>query len=232
MKVKRAVWGLLALTMVLAWASQGALAASREDAAIKVKEAELVLEQIMTSHDRSIPSDLMKTAKAVAIFPNMVKAGFIIGGQYGTGLVMVRRAGGGFGPPAFFSMGGVSAGFQIGAQATDLILVVAKQRGLDGLLKNKVKFGADLAVVAGPVGRRGEAGLSGASLQADVLSYSRSKGLFAGVSLEGAGIEFDKETTSNYYGKALTMADFMAPGKVMAPPEAQSLIKTLDKAGR
>lgn len=229
--MSRAAWwlaGLALLTLCLAGPGR-ALAGDKKDGTLKVKEAEVVIDQIMSAGDASIPRDLLAKAKAVAIFPDLIKAGFVVGGQYGTGVVMVRQGDGSWGPPAFFTMGGASLGLQLGAQAADVVMVIMKQRGLDGILSNKVKFGADLAVVAGPVGRRGEASISGASLYADAYSYSRSKGLFAGVSLEGAGLEYDVETTREFYGQNLSVRDVLERGKAHAPAVAQSLMRTLDR---
>jgi len=220
---------LLAASLCLvALAAIPALATDKVEAELKLKEAEVVVRQIMLSPDSNIPSDLVRKAKAVVIFPGMVKAGFIVGGQYGTGVVIARRADGSFGAPAFYTMGGVSAGLQIGAQAVDVIMLVMNKKGLDGILHNKVKFGADIGVAAGPVGRRAEAGVTGADLYADVYSYSRAKGAFAGVSLEGAGLEYDVDTTKAVYGKALTAGEILSQGAVSPPAPALPLIKALN----
>ncbi|MBI4800300.1 MAG: lipid-binding SYLF domain-containing protein [Desulfarculus sp.] len=227
-------WGLVAgMAWLLVAAAFGpALAGSKSEANLKVTEAQVVMEQVMSSGDASIPQDLLQKAKAVAIFPDMVKAGFLVGGQYGTGVVMTRRDDGSWGPPAFFTMGGVSFGLQLGAQAADVVLVIMKQRGLDGLLTNKIRFGADLGVAVGPVGRRGEASISAASGYADAYSYSRTKGLFAGLSLEGGGIEYDAQTTSAFYGKSLKVRDVLKGGKVSPPEPAKTLMKTMDRFAR
>ncbi|MCA1905480.1 MAG: lipid-binding SYLF domain-containing protein [Desulfarculus sp.] len=221
-----AVLGLVALM------ATPALAVDKMEAELKLKEAEVVVRQIMLAPDSNIPSDLVRKARAVVIFPGMVKAGFIVGGQYGTGVVIARRADGAFGAPAFYTMGGVSAGLQIGAQAVDVIMLVMNKKGLDGILKNKVKFGADIGVAAGPVGRRAEAGVTGADLYADVYSYSRAKGAFAGISLEGAGLEYDAETTKAVYGRALTASEILAKGEAAAPASAASLINALNSLGK
>ena len=223
--------GGLAGLLVLAGLAP-ARAASKAEATLKVTEAEVVMEQVMSTADASIPHDLLQKAKAVAIFPDMVKAGFLVGGQYGTGVVMARRDDGSWGPPAFFTMGGASFGLQIGAQAADVVLVIMKQRGLEGLLTNKIRFGADVGVAVGPVGRRGEASISAASGYADAYSYSRTKGLFAGLSLEGGGIEFEAQTTSAFYGKNLTVRDVLKGGKATPPPAAKTLMQTMDRFAR
>lgn len=217
----------LALLALLTW-TWPANAGDKQDGVIKVKEADVVVSQIMSGEDNAIPVDLLKKCRAVVIFPDMVKAGFIVGGQYGTGVVLARQPQGGFSAPAFFVMGGVSAGLQIGAQAADVIMLVMNEKGLKGILNNKLKFGADAGVAAGPVGRRAEAALTGANVYADVYSYSRTKGAFAGISLEGGGIDFDAETSKAYYGKALTARDILEKGLATPPPSAQNLINTLN----
>ena len=223
----------LFLALLLALGCGSALAKDKTEADLTLKEAALVLERIMTQGDNSIPTDLLRRAKAVAIFPGMFKAGFIVGGTYGTGIVCVRNPEGGFSAPAFYDMGGASVGFQIGGESVDLVLVVMKQRGLDGLMKNQVKFGADVAVAAGPVGRRGEAAVSGASPHADIYSYSLAKGLFAGVSLEGTGMGFDAETNQNYYGGKPSASSVLLEGQV-APttPAARNVMQTLDRLAK
>ncbi|CAO0822313.1 SH3 domain-containing YSC84-like protein 1 [Desulfarculales bacterium] len=223
--------GALAGLGVLA-ALHPAMAGSKAEATTKVTEAQVVMEHVMSSDDASIPQDLLHKAKAVAIFPDMVKAGFLVGGQYGTGVVMARRGDGSWGPPAFFTMGGVSFGLQLGAQAADVVLVIMKQRGLDGLLNNKIKLGADVGVAVGPVGRRGEASISGFSGYADAYSYSRTKGLFAGLSLEGGGIEYDAKTTGKFYGKNLEVREVLQGGQATPPVVAQTLMQAMDRFGR
>ncbi|MFH1034056.1 MAG: lipid-binding SYLF domain-containing protein [Pseudomonadota bacterium] len=223
--------GGVAVLLVL-WTLATALADSKAEATTKVKAAQVVMEEVMASEDSSIPHDLLKKAKAVAIFPDMVKAGFLVGGQYGTGVVMARRGDGSWGPPAFFTMAGASFGLQIGAQAADVVLVIMKQRGLDGLLKNKIRFGADVGVAVGPVGRRGEASISGASGYADAYSYSRTKGLFAGLSLEGGGIDFDAKTTGHFYGHKLKAREVLQGGKATPPAVGQALMQTMDRFAR
>lgn len=231
--MRRRLWliGALAGVWILA-ALTPAQADSKAEATTKVKAAQVVVEEVMSSEDSSIPQDLLEKAKAVAIFPDMVKAGFLVGGQYGTGVVMARRGDGTWGPPAFFTMGGVSFGLQLGAQAADVVLVIMKQRGLDGLLNNKIRFGADVGVAVGPVGRRGEASISGASGYADAYSYSRTKGLFAGLSLEGGGIEFDAKTTGRFYGQTLKVREVLQGGKATPPAAAQTLMQTMERFAR
>lgn len=216
---------ILALTLTLAWVGAAA-ADSKNEADIRVLQAAQVLDDIMKEEGGGVPPWLLKRAKAVAIFPNMLKAGFVVGANLGWGVVSARMPDGGWSAPAFFTMGGGSLGFQIGAQAIDLLMIMPTQKGVDGLLNNRVKFGTNLAITAGPVGRQAEASLSDASLSADVYSYSRTQGLFAGVSLEGMGLSFDDETTANYYGKIHSVADLLS-GKVPAPESSLRLLSAL-----
>lgn len=224
---------ILSLTLALMLVgARAALAKDKAEAELTIKEAALVLERIMTHSDHSIPMDLLKRAKAVIIFPGMLKGGFVVGGTWGTGLVCVRKADGGFSAPAFYDMGGASVGFQIGGESVDLVLLVMHQRGLDGLFKNKAEFGVDAAVAAGPVGRRGEAAVTGASPHADIFSYSHAQGLFAGVSLEGAGIGFDAETNRHYYGGTPTAKGILLKGQVHATGAAHELDRILERYAR
>ncbi|MGE0684633.1 MAG: lipid-binding SYLF domain-containing protein [Candidatus Binatia bacterium] len=159
-----------------------------------------VLDEIMKTPDQSIPVDLLSRAKCVAVFPATLKAGFVVGAQYGYGLVSCRQQGADpWGAPAFFTLTGGSVGFQIGAKATDLILLVMNEEAQRELLDARVTLGAGLGVSAGPVGRDASAATD-VSLQASILSYSRSEGLFAGVDLGGSVLNYDTETTKEIYG--------------------------------
>lgn len=224
--------GLILLTaLCLAGAALPALAMDRFEADLKVEEARVSFLKFMSSPDAGAAKWLLKRSQAVALFPGMVKAGFVIGGKYGTGVVLKRRADGTWSPPAFFTIGGATVGFQIGAESTDLFMVIMTQKGLNAVLNNQVKFGVDASIAAGPVGRDAEAALAGLSLKADVYSYSRSKGAFAGATLSGAGIEFDAGTAKVYYGKPETVQAIF-DGKVKVPKNAKKLLKTLAKYGK
>jgi len=218
----------------LAWVGLGgqALALDKFEADLKVKEASVLVERFMTSPDHSAPRWLLKKAKAVVIIPNMVKAGFIVGGKFGRGVVSARQADGSWSPPSFVTLAGANFGFQIGAEAVDLFMLIMQQRGLSGILKNQMKVGVDASVAAGPVGRTTEAALSGASLNADIYSYSRSQGAYAGATLGGGGLEMDQEAIKVYYGQALTVEDVLFKGKAKPPASAVELIKALTKFGK
>jgi lipid-binding SYLF domain-containing protein len=192
---------LASLTILLALA----LAATAQDsnskeikaAAKTARNATKSLDEIMSIRDRSIPADLLKKAKAVAVFPNVLKGAFIIGGQGGKGVIS-QRIGGSWGPPALFKLGGGSIGFQIGGSSTDIILLFRTDDGLKNLLEDRFEIGAEATAAAGPIGRTARA-TTDAQLQAAILSYSRSKGLFAGIALTGAVISPDNDANQALY---------------------------------
>ncbi|GJL78541.1 MAG: hypothetical protein NPINA01_15300 [Nitrospinaceae bacterium] len=177
-------------------------------------EAVQVLEEIQSSPDQNIPEKLVANAKAIIVFPTLIKAGFIFGAQYGSGVASVRdEKTGKWGPPAFLKNYGGSFGFQIGAEAVDLVLLVMSQRGIEGLMKSKFKLGADVSVAAGPVGRHAEAGTD-ATFKGEIYSYSRSKGAFAGVTLKGAVIGENTDANWGYYERPLSPKDILIDGRV------------------
>jgi len=169
-----------------------------KEASKKAGDASRVFEQIMGAPDSSIPKDLLDRAEAVAVFPGMIKAGFVVGGRGGSGLIS-RRVTGGWSAPAYFNMGGASVGLQIGAAKTDLILLFMNDDALRGLLGDKLEIGGEASAAAGPVGRTAAASTN-LKLDAGILSYSRSKGLFAGLELKGAVINPDNNLNEALYG--------------------------------
>ncbi|MFQ5896878.1 MAG: lipid-binding SYLF domain-containing protein [Candidatus Methylomirabilia bacterium] len=193
----------------------------------RFEKASAVLREVMSAPDKGIPQDLLDRAYAVAVFPGVVKGAFFVGGRAGKGIMSVRReADGRWSPPAFFSMGGASFGLQIGAQVTDFILLVMNWQGVDSLLRSKVTLGGDLSVAAGPVGRRGEVGVD-VRLQAAILSYSRTQGLFGGVSLEGTTIFADGGANQQLYGRSYTAREILLGSRLAAPDEAEAFLTTL-----
>jgi len=163
-----------------------------------VRDARSVLLEIGKIPEQGIPPSLLHRAHALAVIPNMLKAGFIVGGRYGRGLLLVRQPGGDWSAPVFIELVGGSLGWQIGAQESDLVLVFKTAKSVEGIYSGKVTLGADAGVAAGPVGRRLE-GATDLQLKAEIYSYSRSRGLFAGVSLEGAALGIDAEANEDYY---------------------------------
>lgn len=169
-----------------------------EDQYERAQEAAAVLGELTRTPDKGIPKDLLDDAHGIAIFPHVVKAAFGIGGRWGKGLLSTRQNGV-WGPPVYVDLTGGSFGFQIGGSATDLVLVFRTRRGVDSLMSSKLKLGADASVAAGPVGRTAEAGTD-VKLNAEIYSYSRAKGVFAGVALDGAVVDFDNSANRKVYG--------------------------------
>ncbi|HEY0378289.1 MAG TPA: lipid-binding SYLF domain-containing protein [Pyrinomonadaceae bacterium] len=200
-----------ALALVLLAAVAGAAGAQSKNAKKIAKltkrsqEAARVFTEIMAAPDKAIPKDLIDKAEAVAVFPNVIKAGFIIGGRGGSGVIS-RRVRNGWSAPAFFKLGGGSIGLQIGASSTDFVLLFMNEEALKGLLEDKLEIGGEGSVAAGPVGRAAAASTN-ITLDAGILSYSRSKGLFAGLELKGVVIDPDNDDNQAVYG--LKAADIL-----------------------
>lgn len=194
-----------------------------------VEESGKVLADIQQMPDQGIPEDLMKSCRAIAIFPNTVSGGFVIGGKYGQGIIMIRDEDtGNWSPPAVFTLAGGSFGWQIGGQATDFVLLIMSRRSVDGLIEGKFKLGADASVAAGPVGRAAEASVD-IQLKGGILSYSRSRGLFAGAKLEGAVISEQWEADQTIYGKPLSAKQILWKNEARMPKCAAGVLKILDK---
>ncbi len=194
-----------------------------------VEEAGKVLEEVQEMPDQSIPDDLLSSCRAIAIFPNTISAGIGIGGKYGQGIIMVRDENSGrWASPAIFTLAGGSIGWQLGGQATDFVLLIMNRRSVDGILEGKFKLGADAAVAAGPVGRAAEASTD-VQLKGGILSYSRSRGLFAGIKLEGAVITQHWDGDGELYGKKLSARNILIENKTKMPKSAGRLLKVLNK---
>jgi SH3 domain-containing YSC84-like protein 1 len=192
----------------------------------RVQAAADVLNQIQSAPDSGIPEDILSKAKCVAVVPSMLKGGFIVGGKYGRGLASCRTPKG-WSTPAFFTLTGGSFGFQIGGQAVDLVMLIMNNDGMQRLLSSKVALGADASVAAGPVGRHAE-GNTDWKMRAQVLTYSRARGVFAGVSLNGAVLTQDKDSTREFYGHMMTFKAALT-GEVDPTPEANAFLTTLAK---
>lgn len=220
---------LMACAVVLAMAAPCAFGQNQQEK--RLKEAGDVMQQILSVPD-NIPQQLLDHAKCVVVLPSVVKAAFGVGGSYGHG-AMVCRTGANFtgpwGPPAMYSLEGGSFGFQIGGQATDVVLLVMNKSGVDSLLRSKVKLGADASIAAGPKGRAASADTD-AYMRAEILSYSRSRGVFAGVSLQGATLHADNNGDNALYGKTLSVKQIIeGPGRPSTPPAAETLEAELSK---
>src|SRR6266550_194775 len=177
----------------------------------RVRDAATVFGEIMAAEDKAIPGAILNKASGIAIFPSTIKAGFVVGGMRGRGIISARGSNG-WSAPAFLTLTGGSFGLQIGGQAADIILVIDGDRGLQNLVSNQFKIGADAAIAAGPVGRDAQAATD-LQLRAQILSYSRARGLFAGVTINGSTIRQDIDANQRFYGKRLTTRQIVFEGK-------------------
>lgn len=216
--------------MIVLMSSMLAFAADSEREQDRVKDAGVVLKEILNIPD-DIPQELLDKAECIVVLPSVKKGALGIGGSYGRG-VMICRSGehykGKWGAPALYALEGVSIGFQLGGQATDFVLLVMNPKGAESLLYSKVKLGADASAAAGPKGRTAE-GATDIVMTAEILSYSRNKGLFAGVSLEGSTLRSDGSANEKLYGRKLTAKEIIRGGKVGIPASARELVSLLDK---
>ncbi len=221
---------VLALAMMLG--SSGLRPVSAKDTANEERERAVksadVLTDIMQISENGIPDELMEHAEAVAVIPHVIKGAFGVGGEYGKGLVSERRANGRWSAPSFIKIGGGNFGLQLGVESTDLVLVFTSRDGFKGLLDGKVKLGADAAVAAGPVGRKAQVATD-VLLKSPVFAYSRSKGLFAGISLDGSVVTIDDSANHAAYGRDLTAQDIMLNGKTPINDVVAPFVRALDK---
>jgi len=197
----------------------------------RLKESYRVMKEILGAPDRGIPGDLLNKAECVVVFPSVKKAAFVVGASYGRG-VMTCRSGENFrGPwtaPAMFAMEGGSFGLQIGGQATDFVLLIMNEEGATSVMSSKVKIGGDASAAAGPVGRTTSAETD-IVMKAEILSWSRARGIFAGVSLTGSTLRSDDDANKNLYGKELNAKQIILQGEAKTPPAGKQLIALLDK---
>ena len=197
----------------------------------RIGESAVVLKEILDMPD-GIPKDLLNKALCVVVYPSVKKAAFIVGGSYGRGVITCRTGkefnGGRWSAPAMFALEGGSFGLQIGAQATDFVLLIMNQSGANSVMSSKVKLGADASAAAGPVGRNATAETD-VVLKAEILSYSRAKGLFAGISLAGSTLRSDDGGNKSVYGRDISAKEIVREGKVRAPAAAQRLLAILQK---
>ena len=217
---------LVALLVLSAVITPAQKKSRNEDAARHASDAAKTFTEIMNVKDKAIPKELLDTAEAIAVFPGVIKAAFLVGGRGGQGVIS-RRVKGGWSAPAFFNLGGGSFGPQIGAQRTDYVLLIMNPNGLEGLLKDKFELGGEASIAAGPVGREAAASTN-PRLDAGILSYSRSKGVFVGAALKGAVISPDNDLNEAIYGKK---ADAVLQGPSLTfsqmPPQVRIFPRTL-----
>lgn len=206
--------------------------AAQSDEAERVGHSTTVIEEIMAAPDGGVPGSVLEGAEAIAIFPSTIKAGFIFGGHRGRGVIIGREPQTGhWSSPAFLTLTGGSFGLQIGGQAVDLILVVMNRRGLEKLLRNEFKLGGDASAVVGPIGRDVEASTD-IQLQAEILSYSRTRGLFAGVTLKGSTIRADQDANERFYGARLDSTDIVLDGKATDGFDAAAVERLIAEVSR
>ncbi len=221
---------LLVLWVVVCLSAAGFAAdeSSKSDskATDRVKAAATVLDEIQSAPDNGIPEEVLGSAECVAVVPTMLNGGFVVGARYGKGVASCRTPKG-WSAPAFFSVKGGSFGLQIGGQAIDLVMLIMNQEGMRNLLSSQFKLGADASVAAGPVGRHASADTDW-KLRAQVLSYSRARGLFAGLALSGAAVSQDKDSTREFYGRMVPFKTSLT-GEIEAPAGAYPFLNTLSK---
>jgi lipid-binding SYLF domain-containing protein len=215
---------ILAVTILIGIASLTAVASDRDDDVNRTQKAAQVFKEIMNTPDQGIPSNLLESAKCIAIIPGDKKFAFVFGGSYGRGLATCRT-GHGWSAPMFVAIDSGSVGYQIGGSSTDIVMLFMNDHALQSLMSDKFKVGADASVAAGPVGRNAAAGTD-LKLSAEILSYSRSKGIFAGVSLDGAVMQADKSGDKAMYGDDVNRHEIL-DGKVAVPASARELVEEL-----
>ena len=202
---------------------------AEDQEAERLQKAATVVEEVMGTPEKGIPTDLLKKAVCVGVIPSQKKVALGIGGTFGRGALVCRRGGNGaWGGPSMFTVGGANIGFQLGGQATDFVLIVMNPDGAKKLLQSKTKLGADASVAGGPVGRTAQ-GATDLQMRAEILTYSRSRGLFAGVSLDGQVVKQDNDANERLYGRKLDPKDILFTGSVAAPAAARPLVGALQK---
>src|SRR5579863_10494250 len=215
---------LMGLAGTSAWAGS-----AREDTDARLQSSVDVLHSIMATPDKGIPEEVLSNAKCILVVPDLIKGGFIFGGKHGRGVASCRTAGG-WSAPAFVSIGGGSWGLQIGVEGVDLVMLVMNDRGFQHLLSSKFELTGEGSVAAGPVGRHASAGTDW-KMNTEMLTYSRSKGVFAGLTLEGAVVEQDNDSTRAIYGRHMTFRNILS-GRATTPRSADAFIRAVSDAGQ
>src|ERR1700746_1605583 len=225
----RRITSLLACMALLCMMVTSVLAEDKKDTSDEVRRmnsAATVLNEVMGTPDKGIPQEILESAKCVAVVPSMLKGGFVVGANYGKGVATCRTSTG-WSAPAPFRIEGGSVGFQIGGEAVDLVMIVTNDKGMQNLLNSKFKLGADASVAAGPVGRHAE-GDTDWKMRAEVLSYSRARGVFAGVALNGAAISQDDDVTRVLYGEKVSFNQILT-GSIPPPTGSDNFLATVKK---
>jgi lipid-binding SYLF domain-containing protein len=221
----------LALAVAVPTAQVSSTSQAASDEAQRIVNATEVLQQLTSAPDDGIPQHLLERAEAVVVIPSLIKGGFVVGAKHGKGIVSARmRPSGGWTVPGFVNMTGGSIGWQIGIESVDLVLLVMNRNGVDQLLEDRFTLGGNLSVAAGPVGRSAAAATN-AQVNAQILAYSRAKGLFAGATIEGAALHEDKDANRDFYGAPLTLREIVMPGapRTNVPATASSFTDLLQR---
>jgi lipid-binding SYLF domain-containing protein len=218
---------LITLVAVLSLTSFGWAASDREETTDRLDHAGAVLHEIMSAPDKGIPEEVLEHAKCVAVVPHMIKGGLVIGAENGRGVTTCRTANG-WSAPAFFAITGGSWGLQIGVEGVDLVMIIQNDRGMQQLLSSKFQLGADASAAAGPVGRHASANTDW-KLETEILTYSRARGAFAGLTLTGASIRRDDDSTEAIYGHDVSTRSILQ-GEVAAPPAAHVFLDAIRDA--
>src|SRR6478609_2818339 len=218
------VVGCIGLFATFAWAGS-----AREDSVARLQSSVDVLHSIMAAPDNGIPEEVLSNAKCIVVVPDLIKGGFIFGGKHGRGIASCRTSGG-WSAPAFVSVGGGSWGLQIGVEGVDLVMLVMNDQGFQHLLSSKFALTGEGSVAAGPIGRHASAGTDW-KMNTEMLTYSRSKGVFAGLTLEGAVIEQDNDSTRAIYGRHMSFRNILS-GKASTPRSADAFMKAVSDAGQ
>jgi SH3 domain-containing YSC84-like protein 1 len=218
---------LLLMSIMGTFGTYALAGSARQDSVARLQSSVDVINAIMAAPDKGIPEEVLNDAKCILVVPNMIKGGFVFGGKHGRGVASCRTAEG-WSAPAFVSVGGGSAGLQIGLEGVDLVMLVMNDKGLQQLLSSKFELTGEGSVAAGPVGRHASAGTDW-KMTTEVLTYSRSKGVFAGLTLEGAVVEQDNDSTTAIYGKHMEFRHILS-GKVATPKSAEPFMKAVSEA--
>jgi SH3 domain-containing YSC84-like protein 1 len=216
--------GFMGLFATFAWAGS-----AREDSVARLQSSVDVLHSIMATPDKGIPEEVLSNAKCILVVPDLIKGGFIFGGKHGRGIASCRTSSG-WSAPAFVSIGGGSWGLQIGVEGVDLVMLVMNDQGFQHLLSSKFQLSGEGSVAAGPVGRHASAGTDW-KMNTQVLTYSRSRGVFAGITLEGAVVQQDDDSSHAIYGKHMRFRNILS-GKVPTPESAEAFVNAVSKAGQ
>jgi lipid-binding SYLF domain-containing protein len=218
---------LMSLFAILSLGTLGWAASAKEDATDRLDSATQVMHEIMRAPDNGIPEEVLEHARCVAVVPHMIKGGFVFGAKAGKGVATCRTPGG-WSAPAFITISGGSWGLQIGVEAVDLVLIIQNEKGVQKLLSSNFHVGADASAAAGPVGRHAEAGTDW-KMDTEILTYSRAKGVFAGLTLEGASIRQDSDSRRALYGHGITTRALLL-GKVPAPAATEAFLAEIHSA--